>query len=145
MKEENFGDIIDVICEDAKKQSDAAEINIETASKATATMASGLGKSIDQDFKLKVVNGVGHIQESKGTWGVTLKGSFEIKSPNEGTWKIVAKVAGKTVVDKSGVKVGDKFPFAAKTKLIGKTKFDICCSWSEKKETLLTVQLHVNY
>ena len=101
--------------------------------------------SIGQDFSIPIAMGTGKVEESKSTLGVTIKGYFDIKSPDDGTWTIIAKVAGETVVDKHDVAKGDKINFTAKTNFWSKTKVEIIASWSEKKDTKLTVYMNAEY
>lgn len=104
-----------------------------------------LGGSIDQTFKLPIHNGSGSISESKTTLGVTITGYFEIIAPDSGTWHIVVKVDSVTVVDKSGLKKGDRVNFTAKTSFWSKTPFEITATWSESADTTLEVKLHATY
>lgn len=107
--------------------------------------AVGKKQSIDQDFTLPVKNGKGSKVESKYTLGKTITGYFQIKSPGNGVWGIVVKVAGKKVVDKKGVKKGNKVNYTAKTSLAKKTTVDIRCNWSEKANTHLKIHMHAQY
>ena len=101
--------------------------------------------SIDQDFSVPITMGTGKVEESKSTYGVTIKGYFDIKSPDDGTWTIIAKIAGKTVVDEHDIVKGDKINFTAKTDFWSKTKVEIIASWSEEKDTELTVHMKADY
>lgn len=94
---------------------------------------------------MPIEDGEGSKKESKFTAGKTIEGYFSIKSPGNGTWRIVYKVADNTVVDQKDVVKGDKVPFKAKTKLVGKTEVKIQCYWSEKQNTTLKVHMHATY
>jgi hypothetical protein len=145
MNSKRLVDVLDSISEKAKSQLPLEDEDIKAIESRPESEIEALGASIDQDFSLKIQDGEGTEKESKNTYGVTLNGYFSVKSPDDGTWEMVAKVAGNTVVDKKNVKKGEKINFTAKTNFWSKTEVLIRCSWSEKKDATLTVQLHATY
>lgn len=142
MENNGLSNILETIGDSVKAKlslNDEQMENIESIAESEL----GVIGTIDQDFTIKVINGTGSESASKKTWSVTITGDFEIKSPDEGTWTFLVKVAGKTVLDKDGVKKGDKIKFSAKTKY--RTKVEIIVSWSEKKDTTLMVHMKASY
>lgn len=101
--------------------------------------------TVDQNFKVTIKSGNGSVEASKYTFGVTVTGYFVIESPNEGTWKVVATVAGKTVVNKSGVKKGEQISFTAKTNFWSDTEMKVVATWSIGSDTTATVLVHATY
>lgn len=102
-----------------------------------------LGASKDITFNLDVKNGKGHQSVSQTTAWVTISGSFEIISPDEGTWDIVVKDGGSTILDKKGVKKGDSISFKHKTGFKANISLDV--TWSESKDTTLVAKIHASY
>jgi hypothetical protein len=102
-----------------------------------------LGATKDIPFKLNVENGKGHQSVSKTTFGITIKGDFEITSPDEGTWDIVVKDGSHKILDKKGVKKGDKINFKHKTGF--KANISLEVKWSEAKDTTLEAKIHASY
>jgi|UPI000693D8F8 hypothetical protein len=102
-----------------------------------------LGASKDITFKLNVKNGKGHQSVSQTTAWVTISGSFEITSPDEGTWDIVVKDGSHTILNKKGVKKGDKISFKHKTGFKANISLDV--TWSEAKDTTLEAKIHASY
>ena len=99
--------------------------------------------SIDDDISVSVKNGHGTASKSKTTWGITLEGYFKIKSPDNGTWKLVVKDDNHTIINKSGVKKGEQIPFKYHTGFKTSMHFDV--KWSEKKDTTLTIHVKGKY
>jgi len=102
-----------------------------------------LGATKDIDFNLDVKNGKGSQSVSKVTFGVTISGTFEITAPDEGTWDIVVKDGNDTILDKKGVKKGDKIDFKHKTGF--KANISLNVTWSEAKDTTLKAKIHATY
>nr|WP_321497130.1 hypothetical protein [uncultured Methanolobus sp.] len=102
-----------------------------------------LGATKDITFKLNVKNGKGHQSVSQVTFGITIKGDFEITFPDEGTWDIVVKDGSSTILDKKGVKKGEKINFKHKTGFKANISLDV--KWSEVKDTTLEAKIHASY
>ncbi|HII80493.1 MAG TPA: hypothetical protein HA261_08900 [Methanosarcina sp.] len=99
-------------------------------------------KKHEIDISIPVKNGRGFAETSKTTLKVTVSGYFEIISPEGGTWSILAKMNGNTILDVHDVKKGQKLKFSHKTGL--KTKLEVEAIWSEKKDTTLKVHADVS-
>ena len=99
--------------------------------------------SLDTDISVSVKNGHGTAQKSKNTFGITLEGHFEIKSPDKGTWTLVVKDGKHTIINKGGVKKGEQIPFKYHTGFKISLHFD--ATWSEKKDTKLIIHLKGKY
>jgi hypothetical protein len=97
----------------------------------------------DIEFDISVKQGKGSGSSEQTTWWKTLTGYGEILAPDEGSWHIVAKIDGKTFIDKTGVQKGQKINFTTGTGF--KSKFEIDAEWSEIKDTDLKLKLHVTY
>ncbi|SFM68330.1 hypothetical protein [Methanolobus profundi] len=102
-----------------------------------------LGGTKDITFKLPVKNGKGHQSVSQTTAWVTISGNFEITSPDEGTWDIVVKDGSSTILNKKGVKKGQKVDFKHKTGF--KANISLDAKWSESKDTTLEAKIHASY
>lgn len=102
-----------------------------------------LGATKDIDFNLNVKNGKGSQSVSQVTLGITISGTFEITAPDEGTWSIVVKDGKDTILDKKGVKKGDKIDFKHKTGF--KANISLNVTWSEAKDTTLKAKIHASY
>ncbi|WP_321429479.1 hypothetical protein [uncultured Methanolobus sp.] len=102
-----------------------------------------LGASKDITFNLNVKNGKGHQSVSQTTAWVTISGNFEITSPDEGTWDIVVKDGNDTILNKKGVKKGEKISFKHKTGWKANISLDV--TWSEAKDTTLKAKIHASY
>ena len=101
--------------------------------------------TVNQTFKIPIKSGKGSVEASKYTYGVKLTGYFVVESPNEGTWNIVATVAGKTVMNKSGVKKGEQIQFTAETNFWSDTEVKVVATWSVGGDTTATVLVHATY
>ncbi|WP_440955510.1 hypothetical protein ACSAZK_00585 [Methanosarcina sp. Mfa9] len=93
------------------------------------------------DISIPIKNGCGLAKTSKTTLKATVTGYFEIISPDTGTWSILARMNGKTILDIKNVKKGQKLEFSHKTGL--KTKLEVEAIWSENKDTTLKVHAKV--
>ncbi|WP_340820169.1 hypothetical protein [Methanolobus sp. WCC4] len=102
-----------------------------------------LGGTKDITFKLPIKNGKGHQSASQTTFGITISGDFEITSPSEGTWDIVVKDGNSTILNKKGVKKGEKISFKHKTGF--KANISLDAKWSESKDTTLMAKIHASY
>ncbi|WMW21583.1 hypothetical protein RE476_09315 [Methanolobus mangrovi] len=102
-----------------------------------------LGGTKDITFKLPIKNGKGHQSVSQTTAWVTISGDFEITSPDEGTWDIVVKDGKDTILNKSGIKKGQKISFKHKTGFTANISLD--ATWSESKDTTLVAKIHASY
>ena len=122
-----------------------AGISDEAAEKLTRLHeeAIDLGGTVDQDITVPITNGRGSGETKKTTWGVTIKGYFEITEPSNGTWTITAKDGGNTVFSRSGIKKGDKVDFSYKTGF--KLDLKIEAIWSEGGNTTLEAHIHATY
>jgi len=108
MPEKTLGDILTKIGDDAQSSLGMTREQVITLAERKKVLVGGI---VDQNFNVTIKNGKGSVDESKYTFGVTITGYFVIQSPSQGTWDIVAKVADKTVVNKSGVSKGEQIPF----------------------------------
>lgn len=105
-----------------------------------------IGGQIDQTFRMVVENGQGQTKSaSRTTWGVTIDGNFEILSPKEGAWHLVAKdiAQGKVIANKENVVAGEKIPFKYKTGL--KCQLDFGATWTESENTTLSIHVVAGY
>jgi hypothetical protein len=98
---------------------------------------------IDDDFDLLIRGGHGSFSQDKTTLYVTIKGSFEIKSPNEGTWSLVIKDGDDIVKQIPGAVAGKEYAFEYKTGF--RLKLRIEANWSEKRDTTLRIHLKATY
>jgi hypothetical protein len=107
--------------------------------------AKALGSS-NIPFSLQVNNGVGSTTtEKKTTFGVTLKGYFQITAPSNGTWDItVTDIAQKRVVlSQNGVACNQQVSFTYKTGFT--CQMQITARWSTGGSTVLQGNVNVSY
>jgi len=142
MPEKTLGDILTKIGDDAQSSLGMTREQVITLAERKKVLVGG---TVDQNFNVTIKNGKGSVDESKYTFGVTITGYFVIQSPSQGTWDIVAKVADKTVVNKSGVSKGEQIPFTADTNFWSDTDVNVSATWSNKADTTLTVRLNASY
>lgn len=125
------------ISQDLKVQAGLSDTHLE---KIEAMVLKG---SFDNDISVSVKNGHGTASASKTTFGITMEGHFEIKSPDNGTWTLVVKDGNHTIINKSGVKKGEQIPFKYHTGFRTSMHFD--ATWSEKKDTTLIIHVKGKY
>ena len=125
------------ISQDLKAQAGLSDEHLEKLE------AMALKGSFDDDISVPVKNGHGTVSTSKTTFGITMEGHFEIKSPDNGTWTLVVKDGKNTIINKSGVKKGEQIPFKYHTGFKISMHFD--AKWSEIKDTTLIIHVKGKY
>jgi hypothetical protein len=98
---------------------------------------------IDEDVCFDIINGYGHGELDKTTWGVTIDGNFTITSPDNGTWHIIAKDGDKVIFDVNGIKKGNPIHIHYKTGF--KLHLKVEAWWSEGGNTKLCLHIHASY
>jgi hypothetical protein len=99
--------------------------------------------SIDEDFELPINAGAGNFSKDQTTAWVTIKGTFEILSPAEGTWTLTIKDDTTLIKKFTGVAAGQKQAFEYKTGFTLKLRLEAI--WSKKENTSLKIHLHATY
>jgi hypothetical protein len=99
--------------------------------------------STDDTFDLPINAGQGDFSKDQTTFGVTLKGYFEIVSPAEGSWTLTIKDDNDLIKQIDAAVPGQQYRFEYKTGF--KLKLRVQAVWSEKRDTALKLHLKASY
>lgn len=124
---------------------DKTGINETQLAKIEQLSKEGLGVSgtIDQDFSINIVNGIGNYTYSKITWWVTVNGYIEFTEPTEGTWHFTALDTKSMIFNQSGIKLTTRIPINYKTGFT--VDLALTAEWTEKEKGTLKGHIHLDY
>lgn len=121
----------------------------EEVEKQIKKMQSGtLGLSQSMDIVIPVTNGYG--AKSLGPysnpfpWQITVHATGWVENPQKGTWRILIKVNGNKVFDKSDIAVNQKFSASVSLKGWSASNVHVEAWWSEMDNTNLKVHVDGN-
>lgn len=137
----------------AKSNLDAISKNVMATIGISATGLAKLKKldagrlrirgSIDENFDLPITAGRGQVDTSKTTFGVTIKGTFEIISPPDGKWTLTINDGGTLISKFTNAVPGQRYKFEYKTRFT--LDLHIEAVWSKKQDTTLRINLKAKY